>query len=96
MLIMLHTLTVVTESVSAVKIENEIHGFIEHSVIINYIKYRQSEMLVITNPKEGGKRTVFDIHEVSEVEATGSLWGSAISCACTWGGVYLLYLAACC
>lgn len=39
---------------------------------------------------------MFDIHEVSNVEATGSLWGSAVSRACTWGGVYLLYLAACC
>lgn len=39
---------------------------------------------------------MFDIHEVSEVEATGSLWGSVISCAGTWGAAYLLYLAACC
>lgn len=39
--------------------------------------------------------TSFDIKEVANVEATGSLWGSVISCAGTWGGVYLLYLAAC-
>ena len=38
----------------------------------------------------------FEIKEVANVEATGSLWGSVISCAGTWGGVYLLYLAACC
>ena len=35
--------------------------------------------------------TSFDIKEVASVEATGSLWGSVISCAGTWGGVYLLY-----
>lgn len=40
--------------------------------------------------------TSFDIKEVASVEATGSLWGSVISCAGTWGGVYLLYIAACC
>lgn len=40
--------------------------------------------------------TAFDIKEIANVEATGSLWGSAISCAGTWASVYLLYLAACC
>ncbi len=39
---------------------------------------------------------MFEIKEVSKVEATGSLWGSAISCLGTWGAVGLLYMAACC
>lgn len=39
---------------------------------------------------------MFEINEVSAVEATGSLIGSAISCVGTWGAVYFLYLAACC
>ena len=39
---------------------------------------------------------MFEIHEVSQVEATGYLWGSAISCLGTWGAVGLLYMAACC
>ena len=48
------------------------------------------------NAKERRVQTMFDIQEIGNVEATGSLWGSVISCAGTWGGVYLLYLAACC
>ena len=39
---------------------------------------------------------MFEIREVSNVEATGSLWGSAISCLGTWGAVGLLYAAVCC
>lgn len=39
---------------------------------------------------------MFEIKEVSNVEATGSLWGSAISCLGTWAAVGLLYAAACC
>ncbi len=50
----------------------------------------------IRKSRERRITTMFDIKEVSNVEATGSLLGSVISCAGTWGGVYLLYLAACC
>ena len=39
---------------------------------------------------------MFEIKEVSSVEATGSLWGSAIGCLGTWGAVGLLYMAVCC
>ena len=39
---------------------------------------------------------MFEINEVSKVEATASLWGSAISCLGTWAGVGLLYAAVCC
>jgi len=39
---------------------------------------------------------MFEIREVSQVEATGSLFWQGLSCACTWAGVGLLYAAACC
>ena len=39
---------------------------------------------------------MFEIKEVSNVEATGSLIGSAISCAGTWGAVFLLWGALAC
>ena len=39
---------------------------------------------------------MFEIKEVNTVEATGSLAGSVIGAAGTWGAVYLLWLAACC
>ena len=39
---------------------------------------------------------MFEIKEVSKVEATGSLWGSTISCVGTWVAAGLLYVAACC
>ena len=32
---------------------------------------------------------MFEIKEVSGVEVTGSLWGSAIKCIGTWGAVAL-------
>lgn len=35
--------------------------------------------------KEKEKHKMFEIREVANVEATGSLIGSAISCAGTWG-----------
>ncbi len=39
---------------------------------------------------------MFEIKEVAAVEATGSLWGSLISCAGTWIAVGLLWTAAAC
>ena len=39
---------------------------------------------------------MFDVREVNAVEATGSLWGSLISCAGTWAAAGLLYAAVCC
>ena len=39
---------------------------------------------------------MFEIKEVSHVEATGSLVGSAISCIGTWGAVILLCGALAC
>lgn len=39
---------------------------------------------------------MFEIREVSNVEATGSLWGSAIGCLGTWGAVALLATAVAC
>ena len=39
---------------------------------------------------------MFEIKEVSKVEATGSLWGSAISCLGTWASVTLLWGAVAC
>lgn len=39
---------------------------------------------------------MFEIREVSKVEATGSLWGAAVSCLGTWGAVALLYGAVAC
>ncbi len=39
---------------------------------------------------------MFEIKEVSKVEATGSLVGSAISCIGTWLGTFMLWAAACC
>lgn len=39
---------------------------------------------------------MFEIKEVSKVEATGSLWGSAISCLGTWAAAGLLWTAVCC
>ena len=35
---------------------------------------------------------MFEIREVSQVEATASV----ASCLCTWGAVGLLYMAVCC
>ena len=45
--------------------------------------------------KNGGDN-MFEIREVSQVEATGKLFWQAASCACTWAGVALLWTAACC
>jgi len=39
---------------------------------------------------------MFEIKEVSKVEATGSLIGNAIQCAGTWGAVILLCGALAC
>ena len=39
---------------------------------------------------------MFEIKEVSKVEGTGSLWGSAISCLGTWASVALLCGALAC
>ena len=39
---------------------------------------------------------MFDIKEVSSVEATGSLVGKAITCAGTWGAVFILWGALAC
>ena len=39
---------------------------------------------------------MFEISEVSQVEATGKLFWQAASCVCTWVGVGLLWTAACC
>lgn len=46
--------------------------------------------------KEKEEHKMFEIREVSNVEATGSLVGSAISCAGTWGAVFLLCGALAC
>ncbi len=39
---------------------------------------------------------MFEIKEVTKVEATGSFWGSLISCAGTWLGTFMLWAAAAC
>ena len=60
----------------------------EYTVTALYLRHNQLKQKEVT--------TMFEIKEVANVEATGSLIGSAISCAGTWGAVFLLCGALAC